>query len=120
MNPQELKDTLLGILKEKKVEDLTVIDVAKQTEIADYMIIMTGRNNTHVRTLSEFIEEEAEKRGIYAIRKEGVREGRWIVIDYASVIVHIFNKEMRGYFALEQLWENGDNITKIEADDGKQ
>lgn len=120
MNPQELKDTLLEILKEKKVEDLTVIDVAKQTEIADYMIIMTGRNNTHVRTLSEFIEEEAEKRGICAIRKEGVREGRWIVIDYASVIVHIFNKEMRGYFALEQLWENGDNITKIEADDGKQ
>ena len=69
MNPQELKDTLLEILKEKKVEDLTVIDVAKQTEIADYMIIMTGRNNTHVRTLSEFIEEEAEKRAKEALEK---------------------------------------------------
>ncbi len=113
MTPQEIKDKILEILKEKKVDDITVIDVSKQTEIADYMIIMTGRNNTHVRTLCDFIEEKAEKQGIYATRKEGVREGRWVVLDYASVLVHIFNKEMRGYFALEQLWENGDNVTHI-------
>ncbi len=114
MNPQELKDAIVEVLKEKKVDDLTVIDVAAKTEIADYMIIMTGRNNTHVRTLCDFLEEKMEKKGVYAQRKEGVREGRWVVVDYASVIVHIFNKEMRGYFALEQLWEDGDNITKIE------
>ena len=128
MNPQQLKDAIVEVLKEKKVDDLTVIDVAAKTEIADYMIIMTGRNNTHVRTLCDFLEEitrekeaaeklleeKMEKKGVYAQRKEGVREGRWVVVDYASVIVHIFNKEMRGYFALEQLWEDGDNITKIE------
>ena len=61
MTPQEIKDKILEILKEKKVDDITVIDVSKQTEIADYMIIMTGRNNTHVRTLCDFIEEKAEK-----------------------------------------------------------
>ena len=61
-----------------------------------------------------FIEEKAEKCGLYAMRKEGTREGRWVVIDYASVIVHIFNKEMRGYYSLEKLWENGENIERIE------
>lgn len=114
MTPLELKDTLIEIIKEKNVEDLTVIDVAKQTEIADYMILMTGKNNTNVRMLCDHIEEKAEKKGIYAVRKEGVREGRWVVIDYASVIVHIFNKEMRGYFNLEAFWEKDGNVTKIE------
>lgn len=114
MTPKELKDKLLKIVQEKKVEGLTVINVEKQTEIADYMIIMTGSTNNQVRALSDYIEEKAEEAGIYVMRKEGVREGRWVVLDYASVLVHIFNKEMRGYYSLEQLWENGDNITHIE------
>ena len=114
MTPQEIKDLLLTIIREKKAEDLTVIDVADQTEIADYMIILSGRNNQNVRALCEHIEEKAEKAGLFVTRKEGVREGRWIVLDYASVIVHIFNREMRGYYALEKLWEKGDNVTKIE------
>ena len=114
MTPNELKDTLLEIIKEKKAEDLTVIDVASQTEIADYMIIMTGKTNLNVRALCEHIEEKAEQKGIYATRKEGVREGRWVVLDYASVIVHIFNRDMRAYFNLEKLWDTGENVTKIE------
>lgn len=114
MTPLELKDTLISIIKEKKVDDLTVIDVAAQTEIADYMIILSGKNNTNVRMLCDFIEEKAEEKGVYATRKDGVREGRWVVMDYASVIVHIFNKEMRGYFNLESLWEKDGNVTKID------
>ena len=114
MSPIEIKDALLKIIQEKKVDDLTVIDVAEQTEIADFMIIMTGKNNNNVRMLCDFIEEKAEKLGIYATRKEGAREGRWVILDYASVIVHIFNKDMRAYFNLEKLWKKGDNITRIE------
>lgn len=114
MTPDNIKDLLLEIISEKKVEDLTVLSVAEQTTIADYMIIMTGRNNMQVRSLTEFIEEKAEEKGLVATRKEGVREGRWVVIDYSSVIVHIFNAEMRAYFNLEKLWENGDNVTHID------
>ena len=71
------------------------------------------------KELNEIIEEtkaqiEAEEKGVYATRKDGVREGRWVVMDYASVIVHIFNKEMRGYFNLESLWEKDGNVTKID------
>ena len=55
MTPTEIKDALLKIIQEKKVDDLTVIDVAEQTEIADYMIIMTGKNNNNVRMLSDHI-----------------------------------------------------------------
>ena len=114
MTPTEIKDKLIELIKEKKVEDLTVVDVASQTVVADYLIIMTGKNNTNVRMLCDFLEEKAEKCGLYATRKEGVREGRWVVMDYDSVIVHIFKKEMRGYYTLEKLWENGENIVKIE------
>jgi ribosome-associated protein len=113
MTPQQLKDRITDILKEKKNIDLTVIDVTGQTEIADYMIILTGSTNSAVRALCEEIDEKLEKDGVTASRKEGISEGRWIVMDYSSVLVHIFNKETRGYYELEKFWGKDGNVTKI-------
>jgi ribosome-associated protein len=112
MQPEDLKNEIIKILDEKKAEEITVLDIAEQTTIADYFVIATARSTTQVRALFEHIEEKLEKKGIFAIRKEGVREGRWVVIDYASVIVHIFNDETRDFYNLEKLWTKGDNIQK--------
>ncbi|NLL56726.1 MAG: ribosome silencing factor [Clostridiales bacterium] len=113
MTPSQLKDNIINYLQEKKAVDLTVINVTDQTTIADYFIIATGKSNAQVKALTEHLEEKMEEKEVFAIRKEGVREARWVVLDYASVIVHIFNDEARDFYNLEKLWGNTSNITKI-------
>lgn len=113
MLPKELKNEIIKILDEKKAEEITVLDIAEQTAIADYFVIVTAKSTTQVRALFEHLEEHLEKKGVFATRKEGVREGRWVVVDYASVIVHIFNDETRDFYNLEKLWTKGDNIYKV-------
>ena len=92
-------------LDEKKAEDVEIIPVEGRTLIADYFIIATGRSMTHVKSLCENLEEEMDKMEIAPLRREGVREGRWAVMDYGDVIVHIFNDESRDFYNLESLWK---------------
>ena len=115
MTPAKLKDFLVEILKEKKIGDITVIDVASKTTIADYFIIVSGKNGPQVSSLCEHLEEKAEEKGIFVTRKEGVREARWVVMDYSSVLVHIFNDDTRDFYCLEKLWSDAEsnNITIV-------
>lgn len=112
MTPEQLKDKIIAVLEEKKVEDLAVLDIAEKTEIADYMILMTCRNNTHVRTICDYIEEKLEESDICVLRRDGAREGKWVVLDYGSVIVHVFTPAMREHFSLEKFWNEKDASLK--------
>lgn len=102
------------ILSEKKAQNIIYINVADKTSLCDYFVVAGGRSSTQVKALGENLEEKAEKLGIEARRKEGIKEGRWAVLDYADVIVHIFNDEERDFYRLERLWEDGCNLTKYE------
>ena len=104
---------ICSVLSSKKAGDLIYIDVAEKTSLCDYFIICSGRSTTQVKALAENLEEKLEKEyGEIPRRKEGVREGRWAVVDYTDVIVHIFNDEMRDFYNLERLWEDGKNLVK--------
>ena len=81
------------------------------TIIADYFIICSARSNTQVRALSDIVEEGMSKAGVEPLRSEGKQEGRWAVLDYGDVIVHIFYEETRKLYSLETLWSNGANVT---------
>lgn len=113
MNAKEIKDIIVELLKDKKASDITVIDVAEQTVVTEYFVIATGKSNTQVRALAEHLDEKGEEKGLSALRKDGIREGRWVVIDYGNVIVHIFNDATRDFYRLEQLWGNAENMTRI-------
>lgn len=102
------------ILSDKKAQDITIIEVTKLTSVADYMIIACGRSTTQVRALAENVEDTLAQRGIEPRRKEGYREGRWALVDYGDVIVHIFLDDVRLFYCLEELWGKDDNITKFE------
>ncbi|MGI6213781.1 MAG: ribosome silencing factor [Christensenellales bacterium] len=107
----KLRDTVIKALQEKNGLDIKAVNLDGRTIIADYFIIATGNNGPHLRALADYTEEQLEANGVSPLRKEGVGEGRWIVLDYGSIIVHLFNRESRDYYCLEKLWGNGDNIT---------
>ncbi len=101
-----LEDKIIKILEDKKGFDVKVIDVKEKTILADKFIIVSGTSNTHVKALADNVEEELKKEGIYPKRIEGYGEGRWILMDYSDIIVHIFHPHERETYNLEELWEN--------------
>ena len=113
METKELTQKICAILDFKKAEDITVMDVAELTVIAENFVVATGLNAQHVNSLAENLEDELAKIGVEPIRTEGMREGRWAVLDYGSVIVHIFNDETRLLYSLDKLWGRADNVTKF-------
>jgi ribosome-associated protein len=114
MTSNELATKISEILSNKKGEDIVIIDISNKSIIADYYVIATGRSTPHVRTLAENLEEELDKIPLAPLRREGIRDGRWAVLDYGDVVVHIFNDESRLFYHLERLWSDGDNTRKIE------
>lgn len=106
MESLKLAQNVCEILNKHKAEDVVTLNVMGKTEVADYFVIASGRSMPHTRALIEHVDEEMEKLGVSPLRCEGVKEGRWAVIDYGDVIVHIFNDETRLFYHLEQLWED--------------
>lgn len=99
-------ERIIQILDNKKGYDIKVIDVKEKTILADKFIIVSGTSNTHVKALCDNVEEELRKDGIAPKRIEGYSEGRWILMDYSDIIVHIFHPEERETYNLEDLWQN--------------
>ena len=114
MEVLELTQEIGNYLSSKKAEDILLIDVREKTALCDYFVIASGRNTTQVRALCVNLEEHLSKQVIEPRRTEGVRDGRWGVLDYGDVIVHIFNDESRLFYHLERLWTEGENVRKID------
>jgi len=106
MTAKELADTIEKILDSKKGIDIQVIDLEGKTDLADYFVIVTGTSTPHIRALSEEVEFKLkEEYRIPADHTEGRESGRWILLDYGSVIVHVFHEQERAFYSLEKLWE---------------
>lgn len=112
MDAKAFVEEVVKSIDKHKGEDIVSIDLRGKTEVADYYVIAGGRSMTHTRALIEHLEEDIDKLGIAPIRREGVREGRWAVLDYGDVVVHIFNDESRLFYHLEKLWGDESNVTK--------
>lgn len=113
MEAKQFGQEVCKVLKDHKAENTVLIDVRGKTDATDFFVVSSGRSMTHTRSLTEHVEEEMEKLGVSPIRAEGIREGRWAVLDYGDVIVHVFNDETRLFYHLEKLWDDGENITKF-------
>lgn len=111
---KELALRIAKIIDNKRGEDIVILQVDHLTSIADFFIVAHGRNNIQVRAISEEIEDQLASEGIEPRRKEGAQDARWVVIDYANVIVHIFHPEDREYYHIERLWMDGSNQIAFE------
>ncbi len=115
MESYELAKACAAALAEKKGEDIVIINVTDQTVVCSYFVIASGKSTTQVRALGDQVEEQLKKKyELYPDRTEGLREGRWGVLDYGDVVVQIFNEESRKFYYLERLWDSGRNIEHYE------
>ena len=112
MDSRTFTEKICVVLSDHKAQDVVSINVMEKTEVADYYVVASGRSMAQTRALIEHVEMEMDKLGVAPVRREGVREGRWAVIDYGDVIVHIFNDESRLMYHLENLWGDDENVKR--------
>jgi ribosome-associated protein len=92
------------LLDEKKLQDITIFEVGPAIQITEYFVIASGLNARHVQNVSGFLSKSLREDGVSRGGLEGYHEGKWILLDYDSVVVHLFLVENRDYYDLELLW----------------
>ena len=104
MTSYELAIVLAGALDDKKGQDIKVLKTQELTTLCDYFVLCTATSNTQIKAMSDACEEAAEKHGEQAHHIEGHRDGTWLLMDFSSVVVHVFTDEARKFYDLERLW----------------
>ena len=106
MQPKRIAQLILKAADDKQAADPLVLDLSRLSAFAHYFFIAHGNSDRHVRAIAQNIQEELENHKIKAWHVEGMGEGRWVLLDYSSVIVHIFYRDLREFYGLERLWGN--------------
>lgn len=96
-------------LNSKKARELNAIKVADLTVLAEYFLMCTATSSTHVRALADEVEEKLSEAGAQPHHIEGKTTG-WIVLDYGSVIIHVFSRDQREFYALDKMWSDGEQV----------
>ncbi|WP_236793647.1 ribosome silencing factor [Amycolatopsis sp. GM8] len=91
---------------DKKATDVVVLDVSEQLVITDIFVIASAPNERQVGAIVDEVEEKLRQAGHKAVRREGAREGRWVLLDYVDVVVHVQHDEERSFYGLERLWKD--------------
>ena len=110
MAPKDMALLAAKALDSKKAKEIKVIEIGDLTTLADYFVIAAGTSNTQISALSDVVEEYLKREGEMALRREGYRDGTWVLLDYGSIAVHIFSEEAREFYDLERLWRDGKEV----------
>lgn len=101
---EEIARAIADVLDSMKARDIKLLRVSDKTVMTDYFVICSGTSNTQIKALSGEVEYKLGERGVSPLHIEGYETGTWIAMDYAHVMVHIFNREQRDFYKLEKLW----------------
>ena len=112
LSPYEVAKLVVNALDSKNAKDIKLLRTTELTILADYFVICTANSVTHLKTLIDEVEKDLEENGEVPRRREGERNGGWILIDFACVVVHIFLEETREFYTLERLWSDAEDIDR--------
>lgn len=101
---EEIARAIADVLDSMKARDIKLLRVSDKTVMTDYFVICSGTSNTQIKALSGEVEYKLGERGVSPLHIEGYETGTWIAMDYAHIMVHIFNREQRDFYKLEKLW----------------
>lgn len=106
ISSSRLSELIVQGMLEKKAEEVVVMDLREiQNAVADYFVICSGNSDTQIDAISDSVEEEVKKAsGQNPWHREGRDHKEWVLIDYVDVVAHVFNKEKRAFYGLEELW----------------
>lgn len=107
---EEMIKTIIEVLNDELAIDIKVLKVSELTIIADHFIIASGKNAVHIRSIVAGVINNLQEKGINPQRVDGSEEGRWVVVDYGFIIVHLFRQEEREYYKLEKLWGDAEVV----------
>ena len=110
LSAKEVAFQVTKALDDKKGLDIKLLRIDEVSSLADYFIICTGTSNTHVKTLCDYAEYTLEQLGEPMLGREGHRGNAWELLDYGSVVVHVFTEEAREFYSLERLWADAEQV----------
>jgi len=105
-SPLWLLDLIVEAAGEKKAFDIVILQVGHLTPVCDYFVLMSGRSTVQVKAIAEHIQDKLTEQGVPVLRREGFREGHWVLLDYGDIVVHIFQEAEREFYGLERLWRD--------------
>ena len=109
MDRTELMKNIVATLDNKKATDIKSLEITELTSVADYFVIATGTSGTHIRSLADEVQDTLTKQGVEPKSVEGKSTG-WILLDYGTVVVHVFTPDQREHYSLEHLWGDAKEV----------
>ena len=110
LTPKEIAYEVTKALDAKKGQNIRLLEIDRVSSLADYFLICTGTSNTHVKTLCDYAEYTLEQLGEQMLSREGHRGNSWELLDYGSIVVHVFTEEARKFYDLERLWADAELV----------
>ncbi len=110
LTAKEVAYEVTKALDAKKGLNIKLLKIDKVSSLADYFLICTGTSNTHVKTLCDYAEYTLEQLGEPMLGREGHRGNSWVLLDYGSLVVHVFTEEAREFYSLERLWADAEQV----------
>ena len=110
LTPKEIAYEVTKALDAKKGLDIKLLKIDRVSSLADYFLICTGTSNTHVKTLCVYAEYTLEQLGEQLLSREGHRGNAWELLDYGTIVVHVFTEEARKFYDLERLWADAEQV----------
>jgi ribosome-associated protein len=113
-NALEIANQLVGVLEDKKAENILLMDIQGIASFADYFIFASGTSDRMLRALSEAVKDSADRIPGIRVRQEGSSDNGWVVVDCGDIVIHLFSPTQRDYYRLEELWDKGKVIVKLQ------
>lgn len=110
LTPEQIAAAAAKALDDKKAHDIKILKTVEQTVLADYFVICHGSSTSHVKALVDEVDKQLSWAGEELIRREGLRSDIWVLMDFGSVIVHVFTDEARRFYNLERLWSDAQEL----------
>ena len=110
LSAKEVAYEVTKALDSKKGMDIKLLRIDEVSSLADYFLICTGTSSTHVKTLCDYAEYTLEQLGEKLLGREGHRGNSWELLDYGSIVVHVFTQEAREFYGLERLWADAEQV----------